>query len=370
MPNDFFQIEIDNSEAENVYTDLMRLEVEIDDDLASRFKLQLCMIQYGDEWTNLDSDNLKPWKPITITAGFQDDTTEIFKGFITRIVPHFGQSPREAYLEIYGVDKSVLLDREEILKDWPKRKDSDIATEIFSNYQLTPQVTDTAVVHEETVSTILQRETDMQFLKRLALRNGYECYVQGDTGYFGLPMVDDEPQPVLSVHYGNETTLNNFRLNVDSVAPSNIAMLQVDRQSKEVHAVTIQSSSHTLYGSEDIPSFLTSNQRQRKVFVGKNSATGVEEMTRLCQGLYDRNEWFVFGSGDVEAFAYGHVLMPRKPVTIRGVGETHSGVYYLNHVKHIFTPHGYTQQIQVKRNALGLLGNEQFAQAGGLLGVG
>lgn len=370
MSNDFLKIEIDNSEATNVYTDLMRLEVELDDELAAVFKLQLCMMQYGDEWTNLDSENLQPWKPVTINAGFRDDFTEIFKGYISRIIPSFGQSPTQAYLEIHGVDKSILLDREEILKDWVSKKDSDIASEIFSNYQLTAQVTDTGVVHDEAVSTIIQRETDMQFLKRLALRNGYECYVQGDTGYFGKPLTDEEPQPVLAVHYGNQTTLNNFRLSVDSVAPANIAMVQIDRESKDVHEVSIESSSHQLYGENDMSSFLTSGQKPRKVYVGKNSATGPEEMSKLCQGLFDRNEWFVYGSGDVFSFDYGHVLMPRKPVTIKGIGEAYSGVYYVNHVKHVFLPHGYSQQIQVKRNALGLLGNENFSIETGLFGIG
>src|SRR6266478_3186827 len=96
------------------------------------------------------------------------------------------------------------------------RKDSDIAKEIFSKtYGLTPKVEDTELVHDEKVSTIIQRETDIQFLKRLALRNGYECYVDGDIGYFQPPQLSGKAQPVLSVQFGDDTNVNRFQLEVN-----------------------------------------------------------------------------------------------------------------------------------------------------------
>ena len=43
-------------------------------------------------------------------------------------------------------------------------------------------------------------------------------------------------------------------------------------------------------------------------------------------------------------------LTVRSP--IKGVGATYSGVYYVTHVTHTFTPNGYTQTFRAKRNAL------------------
>ncbi len=116
------------------------------------------------------------------------------------------------------MDASVLMDREEKLKDWPNKKDSDIASEIIASYGLTPEVDDTEVIHDEALSTIIQRESDMQFLKRLALRNGFACHVQGDTAFFKKPLLDDPPQPVLSVHFGSETTVNRLSLTVNALS--------------------------------------------------------------------------------------------------------------------------------------------------------
>jgi hypothetical protein len=90
-------------------------------------------------------------------------------------------------------------------------------------------------------------------------------------------------------------------------------------------------------------------------------------MASLAQGLYDEGSWFVTGEGDVIANEYETVLKPRATVTIKGIGETHSGVYYVTHVTHRFTAEGYRQEFKVKRNALMPTGNEQFDEDGDLL---
>jgi len=55
------------------------------------------------------------------------------------------------------------------------------------------------------------------------------------------------------------------------------------------------------------------------------------------------------------------VLRPRRTVTIKGIGETYSGVYYVNHVTHVFSQEGYRQRFWVKRNALMPTGSETFS---------
>ena len=119
------------------------------------------------------------------------------------------------------MDGSVLMDREERLYAWPNETDSAIAAKIFSRHGLSPEVTDTEARHDDKISTIIQRETDMQFLKRLALRNGFECYVEGRTGFFRRPQLSADPQPVLAVHFGADTNVNRFSLEVNALAPTN-----------------------------------------------------------------------------------------------------------------------------------------------------
>ena len=83
-------------------------------------------------------------------------------------------------------------------------------------------------------------------------------------------------------------------------------------------------------------------------------------MSALWQGLYHRGDWFVQGTGEIASNDYGHVLRPLRTVTIKGIGETYSGVYYVSHVTHSFTSEGYNQYFQVKRNGIYPTGSEDF----------
>ena len=370
MPHDNLRIEIDGAEVPELYDDLISLEVELDDQLTGMFRLTVALLLRADgSWPYLDDGRFTIWRKVVVTAGLDDDTAHLLTGYVTHLRPEFGAGPEQCVLEIWGMDTAVLMDRVDRLRDWPGKRDSDIATELFQAYGLTPDVTDTAIVHDELVSTIIQRETDLQFLKRLALRNGFECYVEGDTGYFGPLRLADAPQPVLAVQFGDETDVSRFSLEINALAPADVAMYQVDRMSGDLLDATASTTSEPVLGSTGPAGLLAPGMAAAHVVIAQTVATGAPEMAALCQGLHDRGEWFVTGEGEVAANQYGAVLRPRATVTVKGIGETHSGVYYVTHVTHRFTGDGYRQDIKVRRNALRPTGDEQFTADGGLLGT-
>lgn len=360
-------IKIDGREMSDLYKDLINLEVELDDELAALFRLTIGIaLQPDGSWTYLDDARFKVWKPITVKAGLGNGMEDVFSGYITHVKPSFEPDLTQCTLEVWGMDGSVLMDREEKLKDWPNKKDSDIAAEIFTLYSLTPMTENTSVTHDEAVATIIQRETDIQFLRRLALRNGFECYVEGATGYFRPPQLNAPPQPVLAVQFGDETNVRRFALEVNALTPANVAMFQVDRADKSVLDVTAETSRQAALGRTKAAGLLAAGMNPALVVVGSVVATGQPEMMALCQGLYEQGNWFVTGEGEVAANDYGHVLKARQTVTIKGIGETYSGVYYVTHVTHSFTPKGYTQHFRVKRNGLLPTGAEDFTASGEL----
>lgn len=361
MENEHLTVEIEGAEISDLYPRLIALEVEHDTELAAMLRLRFSLLldQRG-TWSILDDERLRIWKQVSIRAGLSEADEVLMTGYITHVRPHFDPDPARCVLEVWGMDASVMMDREEKLKDWPNKKDSDIASEILTTHGLTPEVEDTGVIHDEALSTIIQRETDMRFLKRLALRNGFECYVQNDTAFFKKPRLDDPPQPVLSVHFGGETTVSRLSLAVNGLSPANVAMFQIDRSSKEVLEGEATASELTTLGADDAASHLAPGMNPAQVFVSRTAATGAPEMTTLCRELYHQGAWFVEGEGEIEANQYGHVLKSRQTVTIRGIGETYSGVYFVSHVTHVFTDDGYRQIFKVKRNALRPSGAETF----------
>ena len=361
MAYECFTLETVDGELDVPKTDLLSLEVELDTGLASMFRLRLAIRQQRDgSWTYLDEERFRPWMPIRISGGFDTGTEELLSGYVTHVKPDFSRSGAECSLEIWGMDQSVLMDREERLYAWPNERDSAIAAKIFSQHGLLPVVTDTEARHDDKISTIIQRETDMQFLKRLALRNGFECYVEGGIGFFRPPRVIADPQPVLAVHFGDDTNVNEFSLEVNALAPTNVTMFQVDRTNKKLLEETASEGQQKALGAVRAAALLPFAITPGRVYVSMNAATGKTEMDTLCQELFHQAEWFVTAEGEIDGNRYSHVLKPHGTVTIKGVGETHSGVYYVTHVTHNFTPKGYTQFFRAKRNALMPTGAEDF----------
>ena len=113
---------------------------------------------------------------------------------MTHVRPEFGPGPTNASSRSGGWTPACC-STGRTGADWPNKRTATSPSEVFAAHGLDSQVTDTAVVHDEKVSTIIQRETDLQLLRRLALRNGFECYVEGDTGHFGPPRLADPPSP-------------------------------------------------------------------------------------------------------------------------------------------------------------------------------
>ncbi|WP_435592816.1 phage late control D family protein [Nocardia sp. bgisy118] len=371
MKHDSLRVEIDGAEIDDLYRDLLSLEIELDDQLAAMFRITMALLQSPDgSWPYLDDPRFSLWRRVVVTAGLEDDEHQLIVGYITHLRPSFGTGLEQCRLDIWGMDATALMDRVDRLKDWPNKTDSDIATEIFQGYGLAPEVTGTDIVHDEELSTIIQRETDIQLLRRMALRNGFECFVDGDTGYFRTPAVDTAPQPVLSVLFGAETTVNRFELDANALTPSEVTMCQLDHVSGEVLTAQARPGRRPGLGAEPASSCLAPGMEPGLVQIGRTVTTGNPEMSALCDGLLDQGSWFVTGRGEVAANQYGAILRPRATVTIKGVGETHSGVYYVAHVTHRFTAAGYLQSFRVKRNALMPIGDEDFAgESGGLLGA-
>jgi phage protein D len=359
MKHDSLRVEFDGSEIKDLYQDLISLEVELDDRLAAMFRLTVALPPRPDgTWPYLDDDRLTLWRKVVVTAGLEDDARRLISGYITHLRPSFGAGLHDCRLEVWGMDASVLMDRADRLRAWPNKRDSDIATEVFGQYGLTPRVTRTDVVHDEEVSTIVQRESDIRLLRRLALRNGFDCYVDGDVGHFGPPATDASPQPVLAVHFGPETNLSALTLQAHALTPTEVSMNQLDRFSGDLLEARAKPGHRTALGARRI------TDRPGVVHVGQVVTTGAQEMTALCQSLQDEAEWFVTGEGEVMANRYGAVLLPRGTVTIKGIGESHSGVYYVTHVTHRFTADGYAQTFKIRRNGLKLTGKEQFTSGG------
>jgi phage protein D len=366
MPQISASVMISGQPAPDLLPSVLELDVEEDRDMASVLRMKLAM--YKPEsglWTFLDDDRIQLWAPIAVSAKIADDEQALFSGFITDIRGHFDIDDNASYVLIQGMDATCLMAIEEKIKDWPNMSDSDIATQILSNYHLTPQVDDTGVVHDDKIATIIQRGTDFHFLKKLARRNGFECGVRGDQGYFRKPVLNSKPLPVLAVLFGGDTNVASVDTHVNALRPVSLAMHQIDTIGKQAQDATIASSDQVQLGKNGTLSVTVPNRVQSKVIVKHAVATGIPEMQNLCQAIYDRAEWWMEAKGYVDSVAYGTFLRAQSLVPMKGVGEIFSGIYYLTNVRHVLTVNGYLQHFTGRRNAMAP-NDSDFTQAASL----
>lgn len=361
---------INDREASDLFGGLLEMEVEEDHRLAAAFRVRLATARVCDGlWNFLDGDaRLKPWGRVRIAVGVAGEEAELIRGNLTQVATRVEPEESNSYVELKGLDATGLMDLEEKIRDWPATTDGDIARKILREHGLTPEVDDTRVVHESSASTIIQRETDIRFLRRLARRNGFECFAREGRGYFRAPALGAEPRPVLAAHFGPQTNLTSFEGRMEAERPTAVEMRQLDVISKESQSVSVSDSRRRGLGRERALAYAAAPSGvSAKTFVRHAVATGREEMENLSRAVFDEAEWFIEGEGEVDAAVYGAVLRARELVPVKGVGELFSGVYYLTNVKHLFRQGRYVQRFRARRNAAAPKGPGDF-KGGGLFG--
>jgi phage protein D len=359
--SEIVSVMIDGSVQGALVPDIIDVEVEEDVVSAGVFRLRLAITPRRDgSWKHLDDDRFALWRRAKIDAGYPGSAETIIDGYITHVEARL--SKEDPYLEISGLDVSAAMDLEEKQRAWVNKKDHEIAQDIFSSYGLSYEVEDTVAEHSEDVATILQNETDIRFLRRLAARNGFECHVHAGTGFFRSPNMQDPPQKLLAVEFGGETNVSDFLVRMDGTPGTLMEIRRIDPLEKLEETETLPASPRRSLGARSLAD-LRNGQPAGRVLVRNQPSTIAREMQTRLRQAYEGASGFVTVEGEIDSRVYRAVLRARRLVTIKGAGESYSGLYYVTRVRHTFTVDGYTQRFTGYRNAIGLTGQESFAAA-------
>jgi hypothetical protein len=343
---------IDEQDVTDLFSSLLDLTIEDDRRMASMLRLRYALSRADDgTWEGLDDQRIALWKKVSCSATVADEESELFRGYLTDIKVHFDQVLDSSWAEILAVDESVIMSIEEKIRDWPDKSDSDIATEIFNSYGLTPQVEATNITHEQAVGTIIQRESDIAFLRRLASRNGFECLVRNGEGVFKPPVLDSSAKPVLSVHFGTETNVISFDAAVRAQGPGAVSASMIDPVSKEIQTTRFDSSSAPALGSTTALVATAPPSGSPLIFLKHVQTLSMQEQEKRCAAAGEELLWFITSKIEVEAAQYGAILKRGDLVPVRGVSETLSGIYYVTAVTYRFEGERLLQQLTAIRNA-------------------
>jgi phage protein D len=397
MANKAYQIEFSGTAVdEDFYGDVVSVAVEESTSAAGTLQLRIALrLQDDGTWTYLDDLRLGPFNAVTVKVGFTDggglaaalgslpgDSNDglktVFDGFITDVDLQLGSEPDDAFINISGMDASVLMSVEEKVVAWPDMSDSDIVQQIVSGYGIAAQADPTATVHQETDTTIVQRGTDIQFVRDLAQKNGMEFYFETDdsgtsNAYFRAPQLIGTPQPDLAIQFGDQSNLKRFDAHLTGQRPLNVKASQIDIPANNPNIATAADTQLTKLGATDantliggpLDSLVVPTEAQAQMLVLGPPTSDAAEMQTFVQAVRDEAAWFISASGEINSEAYQSVLRPRRLVLIKGAGSAFSGKYYVTRVVHEMNHEGdYIQRFEARRNARDLDGSEEFGGSG------
>lgn len=365
-----FTLLVDGAPASDaLLASLQQIEVEDNADVADMMRLRLgvAVAEQGSRWTLVDEELFarltKLRLMVTIGAGLPQPLIETH---VIETNASFANDPSASVLNVVAMDPTVMMNLEEKVRAWPDMADSDIASTIFGEYGATPDVESTSPSRQEIDVTTMQRGTDIQFLRQLATRNGYECYLELNDltgtveGHFHKPRLDERPQGVLSVNLSDATNVNSFNARYDMLRPTTAEATSVEIDSQSDQQGTATSSALSSLGKDTA----ITGDNPRRVLLSRLGLADAGELQAQAQAVVDQSALAITAEGELHTAAYGSILRAKRPVLVRGAGEQFSGTYYVQRVLHTLTPESYTQQFTLRRNALGLTRSEAFATAG------
>jgi phage protein D len=137
------------------------------------------------EFINRERGELTEGKRVQIRMGYAGRIEELIDGEISALAPDFPEGG-PATLQVQGFDLLHRLTRGTAYRSWGAEPglgmpDSQVAAEIALEAGLLPAVQPTAVRTEPTVQS---RETNLAFVERLARRNGFSLWVEGEVLHF------------------------------------------------------------------------------------------------------------------------------------------------------------------------------------------
>jgi len=373
-----FRLILDGAPAdEDLYTKMASLEVEENTDLPGAIQINLPVSRTGQGDLSFVSDKrFKPLANLAVVATPEGKSPEcIFDGHVLSHKLHLQTGTVASTLQVWGQDASWLMNLEEKVKEWVDVTDADVANTIFGDYPgITPapeNAADASPTHTEDGHSLMQRGSDIQFLRRLARANGKLCWVAcadrpgQRIGYFAKPKLDGDPVVTLRLNDPEVWTVNALDIEWDAMRPTAVKARQALFNDSDADGVGVDIADSGL---------ALLDERGLADFTGKPMTVLLTapvddggELTLRAQSLLREAGWFVRCEGETEVSRLNAILRVGTVVLLEGIGSLHSGKYFVWSVRHRITKDAHRMKFVLVRNAVGPESTGGGGRLGGLL---
>jgi phage protein D len=260
-----------------------------------------------------------------------------------------------SYVDVIGADASIKMDREWRTTLWDGVTDSDVISSIVGDqkYSLLPDVAATSAQHEESKHTLVQRDTDLRFVRRLARRNGMLFWVDADatgqlTAHCKRPPLDGSAGATLRINV-QDPNLNTLDLSFDVERPSSSIGKQLDLADKNDLDGAVSKSPQKLLSDNGLQD-ITSDTRNVLVTAPVDDAG---DLKARSEGALIEADFFLRARGETFAHALGQLMRAHALVDLQGVGRRHSGTWLIAQVRHAIDANAHRMEFELIRNAWG-----------------
>jgi phage protein D len=358
---------------EDLYTQMTSIEVEENADLPGAIQLNLPVnVTDAGDLTFVTDSKLQPFASIAVVATVDGKPDEcVFDGFVLSHKLHLRTGTTASTLQVWGQDASWLMNLEEKVKEWTNMTDADVASAIFSDYGITPSsdnTDDDSPTHTEDGHTLMQRGTDIQFLRSLGRRSGKIVRVTcTDTpgqrsGYFAKPNLDGDPTITIKLNDAETWNVDTLDIEWDVTRPTKVKARQ---------ALFNDDSEDGAIGDADDSGLALLAERTLADFSGKDNTTlltapvdDAGELSLRAKAVLRDAGWFVRCEGEADVARLNAILRVGKVVQVAGIGSLNGGKYYVWSVRHTITTDSHRMKFVLQRNAVG----PKSSGGGGLLG--
>ncbi len=321
--------------------------------LPTSYRIGYALDTVDGDFPLLTEDAFSPGSEISILVPTSDGATNcLVKGPAYGQEIHFEHGGSGSLLTVIGSDSLIKLDREDKVVQWSDVTDSDAVTAILGQYELAPDTDTTSAGHLEMKHTLIQRETDLAFIRRLARRNGYCFWVTCDdlgieTAHFRRPDLGGDGEVDLIINLNDpKPNVTCLDLSWDIERPTSATGSELDLTDKSDISGDVDRSPLAALGGTTLADIATD---ARVVHVRAPVDDAGDLQSRSEAALIDAS-FFLRAKGTTTLSSLGKVIRAHTLVNLRGVGARHSGVWFCNAVRHTIDASEHKMEFELMRN--------------------
>jgi hypothetical protein len=293
-----------------------------------------------------------PGSEMSVLVPTADKTECLVKGPVYGQQILFAQGGAGSSLTVLGADSLIRMDREDKAVAWNDLTDSAAVTSIISEAGFVADVETTQAGHFELKHTLIQRETDLAFVRRLARRNGNLFWLSCDefgveTAHFKRPVLEGEAACDMVINLTDpRSNVSGLEICWDVERPTKAEATELDLNNKSDISGTVERSPLTALGGSALADIVA----DPRVAHVRAPVDDSGDLQARSEGTVIDASFFLRASGATTLSALGKVLRSHTLVNLRGVGSRHSGLWFCSAVRHLIDSTEHRMEFDLIRN--------------------